>query len=184
MALFASGCTWGGTAHSGRATAPAPLPTTTKPGLPERPRELPLDMVDPCSLLTPRQRAELGLDGPPKPYTDSRFSHARACSMRDNHRGVATRLALVTDQGIEVWLDGTAQVEAKPIQVAGFPALEVRTPGQDTFCNVEVDVADAQFLDILLRDGGNQHVPPLDTLCAGAREIAEEAVSTLAANTP
>ncbi|MCP2260451.1 Protein of unknown function (DUF3558) [Streptoalloteichus tenebrarius] len=179
-----AGCTWASSSARSDGTprvADPPLPATTTLPRSPRPTEIPLDTVDPCGVLTPDQRRQLSLDGTPTPYADSRFANARACSLRDGAHGLVARLAVVTDQGIEVWHDDTAQVDAEGVQVNGFPALVVRTPGQETFCNVEVDMADGQFLDVLLRDGGNQKPPPRDELCRGARRIAEAAVASLRA---
>jgi hypothetical protein len=63
--------------------------------------------------------------------------------------------------------------------VSGYPALVVRTPGLRTVCNVEVDAADNEFLDVMLRDGGNKTPIPQDALCQGAQQIAADAVASL-----
>ncbi|SHG48816.1 Protein of unknown function [Streptoalloteichus hindustanus] len=184
LAAATAGCTWTSSSARSNGTprvADPPLPATTTLARSPRPAEIPLDTVDPCAVLSPDQRRQLSLDGPPTPYADSRFANARACSLRDGAHGLVARVAFVTDQGIEVWHDDTAQVDAVNAQIAGFPALVVRTPGQDAFCNVEVDMADGQFLDVLLRDGGNQKPPPQDELCQGARRVAEAVVSSLRA---
>jgi hypothetical protein len=156
-----------------------PPPTTPPPSLPARPAELPLTGLDPCTILTPTQRDQLDLDGPPDGYTDTEFDQAKACSIRGLESGAVARLALVTDMGVDVWLSDTAQVQATPITVTGWPALLVRTPGLTDACNVEVDTATGQFLDVLYRDGGNN--PPIaqDQLCQGAQKVAAAAVTSL-----
>jgi len=63
-AVLAAGCT---TAVEGTPSAAPPAP------LPARPREVRLDGVDPCSLLTPEQRTALGFKNKPsssKPYVE------------------------------------------------------------------------------------------------------------------
>jgi hypothetical protein len=167
------------TAHGVSTAPPPPTSTTTSVSLPPRPHPLPLDKVNPCQVLSRDQRTQLSLDNPPSEYVDQELGHARACTMRGNGSGNVARLALVTNQGVEVWLDENAQVKAAPTQVAGWPALVVRTPGLDTACNVEVDVAPGQFLDVLFRDGGNATPAPQDTLCLGAQRVAEAAVTGL-----
>lgn len=162
---------------------PVPVPataTSTSPELPPRPRNLSLTSVDPCTILTPEQRASLSLDAAPEPYLDTRFDKARACSVRGIGSGTVVRLALVTTMGVDVWLSDEAQVDAKPVIIDDFPALVVRTPGLDDACNVEIDVADNQFLDVMFRDGGNNPPIPQDTLCLGAQRVAEAAVHSLA----
>jgi hypothetical protein len=46
-------------------------------------------------------------------------------------------------------------------------------------CNVEVDAADNEFLDVMFRDGGNTPPIPQDALCQGAQQVADDAVSSL-----
>ena len=54
------------------SASPVPTtPTTTSLTLPPRPRELPLDKVNPCTILTKQQRTQLSLDTTPAPYTDT-----------------------------------------------------------------------------------------------------------------
>jgi hypothetical protein len=163
---------------------PSPLPTVTIPTatrltLPPPPRDLALSQANPCTILTSAQRSALSLDSTPTPYTDQEFAQARACTIRGQNAGTVAELALVTSMSVNVWLSDEAQVSATPVTVAGWPALVVRTPGLHTVCNVEVDAATNGFLDVLLRDGGNN--PPLsqDSLCQGARRVAEAAVTSL-----
>lgn len=160
----------------------APPPTTTAtPTLPPRPGNLLLDGVDPCTILTSSQRADLSLDTTPTPYTDEQFDKAKACGIRGLDSGTVVRLALVLDMGVDVWLGDEAQVRTEPVRVAGWPALVVRTPGLDDACNVEVDTSQTQFLDVLFRDGGNTPPIPQNTLCLGAQRVAEAAVTSLKA---
>ncbi len=158
---------------------PVPMPAPRTPNLPPRPHPLPLDSTDPCELLTPAQLSQLGFDRGPTPGVEEGFGDAATCSFRNTRSKVAARLALVTIEGVEVWTSETAQVHAKPAVVAGFPALVVRTPGLELACNVAVDVAEGQHLDVLYRDDGSATPPPRDQLCAGARRVAEAVVTSL-----
>lgn len=165
--------------HDNSAAPAAPTTTTTTSlSLPPRPREIPLDKVNPCAILTKDQRASLSLDTTPSPYTDTELK-AKACTMRGTYSGQVARLALVTDEGADLWISDEAQDTAKVIAIVGFGALEVRTPGVDTLCNVEVDVAKGQFLDVMFRDGGNATPLSQDDLCLGAQRVAEAAVQSL-----
>lgn len=163
----------------GRVDEPLPFTATTTLSLPPRPQDIPLDDLDPCSVLSAEQRVQLSLDNPPSAYVESSFGNAKACTMRSNISGNVVRLALVTASGVAVWLDENAQVDARPTTVAGFPGLTVRTPGMDHVCNVEVDLAEGQFLDVMFRDGGNETAAKQDTLCQGAQRAAEAAVAGL-----
>jgi hypothetical protein len=165
--------------HDNSSSAAAPTTTTTTSlTLPPRPREIPLDKVNPCAILTKDQRAQLSLDTPPSPYTDTELK-ARACTIRGTYSGQVARLALVTNEGADLWISDEAQNTSKVIAIVGFPALEVRTPGLDTLCNVEVDVAKGEFLDVLFRDGGGAAPIPQDDLCLGAQRVAEAAMTSL-----
>jgi hypothetical protein len=167
------------TAVNTSPSAVAPPTSSAPPPLPPRPFEMPLDHTDPCQVLTPDQRGQLGFDRGPTPDSEPGFGHAATCSFRDSQAKVATRLALITNTGMDVWTGDTAQVDATPRVLDGFPALVVKTPKLDTACNVEVDVADGQQLDVLYRDDGAKPPGPLDQLCAGAQRVAEESVTSL-----
>ncbi|MEJ2854587.1 MULTISPECIES: DUF3558 domain-containing protein [unclassified Saccharothrix] len=180
VALVATACTpLPEKKADGRVDEPLPATTTTVLQLPPRPRDLPLDQVDPCAVLSPEQRLQLSLDHDPSPYVETSFGNAKACTVRSGISGNVVRLALVTAEGVGVWLSENAQVDARATTVAGFPALTVRTPGLDEVCNVEVDVAQGQFLDVMFRDGGNKTRVSQDILCQGAQRVAEAAVAGL-----
>ncbi|MFB9904707.1 DUF3558 domain-containing protein [Allokutzneria oryzae] len=182
VAALTTGCTSAPaiSAHEQRRTrVDEPLPTTTPITLPPRPRELRLDKADPCKLLTAAQRKDLGMDRPPQAGRNPNMGNAKVCDFRDSTRALAVRIGLVTEQGVEVWLDETAQADATQTQVAGFPALVVRTAAQTGFCNVDVDVAAGQFLDVQFGNSGNAHPPSLEQMCSRAQEVAQAAMSTL-----
>ncbi|MCK2238349.1 MULTISPECIES: DUF3558 domain-containing protein [unclassified Crossiella] len=167
-----------------KPTAPNPPPvaiTTPSISLPPRPREIKLDRVDPCTLLTTRQRRTLGMDRPPLPTRYPTMGNAKVCDFRDSTRALTVRIGLVLVQGVGVWLEETAQADVKAATVAEFPAVIVRTAEQTRFCNVEVDVAQGQFLDIQFGDAGNAAPPGLDAMCASAQEVATAAMTTLMA---
>lgn len=164
-----------------RSDPPTPSTTTSVPlTMPPRPREIPLDKVAPCAILTKDQRKQLSLDTTPSPYTDTELK-AKACTIRGTFSGLVARLALVTNEGIALWTSDEAQVDAKSTTIVGFPGLVVRTPGLNTLCNVEVDLAEGQFLDVLFRDGGGANPIAQDDLCLGAQRVAEAAVNSLSA---
>ncbi|ASO22577.1 hypothetical protein FHR81_004065 [Actinoalloteichus hoggarensis] len=172
----------GRAAHTDPPHLSAPLPSISSPAPPPRPHEISLVDVDPCALLTEAQRSQLGFDRPPQPGVEDGFGDAATCSLRNSQGLVGARIALVTVEGVGVWTDDTAQVDVEHVEVADFPAIVVRTPMVDTVCNVEVDVAEGQFLDILYRDDGAKPPVPLDQLCAGAQRIAEVTMTSLTAS--
>lgn len=162
---------------------PPPSPTTTTPfDFPQRPRAVPLDAVDPCAVLTEEQRMSLSLDNPPSAYVEPSFGSAKACTIRSTTSGNVARIALVLVSGADVWLSENAQVDFTLGTIEGFTAITVRTPDVHDVCNVEIDVADGQFLDVMFRDGGNSTAVQQDHLCLGAQRVAEAAMASLLRN--
>jgi len=165
---------------------PAPIPPTPGPTaivLPPRPRELPLDGVDPCTLLTDAQRAQLGFDGGvvAGESTAPGFVGPSCVNSGYEPRAIAVVFALAVENGIEVLTGpGVLRDEVTVIDVAGFPALLARPKVEDS-CSVDVDVARGQFLDVQFQDGGRSPAIPQDRLCRDAVDVAEEAVLTLLA---
>jgi hypothetical protein len=151
--------------------------------LPPRPREVRLDGVDPCSLLKPEQRAELGFTSRPtlsRPYVELFRGDVPTCTMYGSSPGaVLLGVGAVTTAGIERWKDDDLAARLRRTVVAGFPAL-VAVPTQSTaYCSVEVDVAPGQLLDVQVTDGGDTPPVPQEHLCTRASRTAEEMTQTL-----
>jgi Protein of unknown function (DUF3558) len=174
--LVAAGCT---TVVEGTPSAP------TGVLLPPRPREVRLDGVDPCSLLTPEQRVGLGFTSQPhatRPYVDLFRGDVPTCTLDSPSADpIILGIGVVTSVGIERWREGNLAAELQPTSVGGFPALIAQPTQSTAYCAVEVDVAPGQLLDVQLFDGG--HTPPLrqEDLCSGAERAAGEIIETLAA---
>ena len=176
-AVLAAGCT---TVVAGTPSAP--------PGilLPPRPKEVRLDGVDPCSLLTAEQRRELGFESAPRNGTIAASALYRGdvpiCTMR-GFTGQATSvgIGMVTTAGIDLWTTGALDADITPATVRGFPAV-VAVPRRFTeYCSVDVDVAPGQLIDVQLGDGGNRPRIPQHDLCSRAVQTAEAAVASLLA---
>ncbi|KJK33993.1 hypothetical protein UK23_44255 [Lentzea aerocolonigenes] len=180
VAVALAGCTAGPAPSALDSPPPPPPPTSSQQmDFPQRPRAVPLDGLDPCAVLTPDQRTSLSLDNPPSAYVEKSFGDAKACTMRSTTSGNVARLALVLASGADVWLSENAQVEYAVSSIEGFAAITVRTPDLDDVCNVEIDVADGQFRDVMFRDGGNSTAVQQDHLCLGAQRVAEAAMASL-----
>jgi hypothetical protein len=170
--------------------APDPAATTaptTSAGpaveLPPRPREIRVDDLDPCTLLTAEQRAELELDREPLlDVAPSGFygGVTQLCSIRRLDRpGYRMALQLAVTAGVEAYLRPGVPAEITPIAVRGFPALEVRSTQLRDICTVAVDVAPGQVVDVLVSNGGATPVATQDRLCERARQAADLAMTTL-----
>lgn len=180
VAVALAGCTAPPAPSALDSPPPPPPPTSSQQmDFPQRPRAVPLDGLDPCAVLTPEQRTSLSLDNPPSAYVEKSFGDAKACTMRSTTSGNVARLALVLASGADVWLSENAQVEYAVSSIEGFAAITVRTPDIQDVCNVEIDVADGQFLDVMFRDGGNSTAVQQDHLCLGAQRVAEAAMASL-----
>ncbi|GLZ35647.1 hypothetical protein Lesp02_78340 [Lentzea sp. NBRC 105346] len=180
LVFVLAGCTDAPERRADEAPPPAPVTTTSSVvKLPPRPKDIALDRLDPCQILDASQRKQLNLDNPPSPYVEPSFGNAKACTIRSNTSANVARLALVTASGVDVWLSDNAQVDRKISAINGYAAITVRTPDLDDVCNVEVDVAEGQFLDVMFRDGGNTPPTQQDHLCLGAMRVAEFALAGL-----
>ncbi|MHA6784935.1 DUF3558 domain-containing protein [Pseudonocardia saturnea] len=172
-------------------SAPSPVPATPAPStsaapaveLPPRPREIRVDDLDPCTLLTAEQRAELELDREPVlDVAPSGFygGVTQLCSVRRLEQpGYRMAVQLSVTAGVEAWLRPGVPADVAPIDVQGFPAIEVRSRLLSDICTVAVDVAPGQVLDVLISNGGETPVASQDRLCELARQAAGLAMTTL-----
>jgi Protein of unknown function (DUF3558) len=155
IALLA-GCSPGGQASPSDPPTTAPAAPTTL-SLPPRPRDVPIGDVDPCTLLTAAQRAELRLDRPPQPRREPSLLYpgdVSWCTLRGTESAISISISVVTTVGIEFWTSGQAAADIQPVEVAGFPALVARSQTLDDGCNVLLDVAPGQLLDVQTRSAG------------------------------
>jgi hypothetical protein len=175
-AVLAAGCT---AAVEGTPSAEPPAPP------PVRPREVRLDGVDPCSLLSPEQRTTLGLDGVPRytnpaaPLFGGNVPTCTITGLRD--RPIALGVGAVTTAGIERWHQNDLAAEVRPTLASGFPAVVARPTRAADYCSVEVDVAAGQLLDVQFSDGGGEPPIPQDELCARAEHAAQTLMQSLLA---
>ncbi|HEX7304409.1 DUF3558 domain-containing protein [Lentzea sp.] len=180
--VLAGGCTAAPRQSSLTTPPPPPPPPTTsvsRMDFPQRPREVPVDAVEPCAILSPDQLMSLSLDNPPSAYVDASFGGAKACTIRSTTSGNVARIALVLVSGADVWLSENAQADFTVGSIEGFAAITVRTPDVHDVCNVEIDVANGQFVDVMFRDGGNSTAVQQDHLCLGAQRVAEAVMAGL-----
>jgi hypothetical protein len=84
-----------------------------------------------------------------------------------------------TTGGVEYWTRAASSDQVKPVEpVLGFPAFERSGSADKGRCDVIVDVADGQALDVFasIDDRSAAKLPPK---CATARRLAELAVDSL-----
>ena len=182
LCVLASACAVDGSAGPAVTATSTAAPPVVE--LPPRPREVRLDGVDPCSLLTEEQRAELGLDGPvvfsQTPVGLYPGADVPACDIGGfEPRAVAVGISLVTSVGIERFTSGELAAEIRPISVRGFPAVVAVPVRYTDYCTVVVDVAAGQLLDVQFATGGRQPPIPQPQLCRDAETVAEAVMATL-----
>jgi len=158
-----------------------PSSSTPTVDIPARPRELPVDGLDPCSLLTDAQIAQLTITKvSPGEVEEGHYKGTKNCTLRVDEMPpyYGYRVSTVTFEGIEVWLTPGRNIDpAKLISVGGYPAAEFHLQGADDECNVAVGVAEGQLLLVTVRPLGDGFT--LDQLCQMTEQAAEMAISTL-----
>ncbi|MFD1524047.1 DUF3558 domain-containing protein [Pseudonocardia yunnanensis] len=174
----------GGCSDGGAAVAPA---ESSGIELPPRPREVRVDGVDPCSLLTEEQRTGLGLDRPPVfdlgPSLLYPGADIPACLFQGYEpRAVSVGLSIVTIAGIELFTSGELAATVRPAPTHGFPAVVAVPTRFTSYCTVIVDVAPGQLLDVQFADGGREPPIPQPQLCQGAERTADAVMATLLAS--
>jgi hypothetical protein len=180
IALLA-GCSPGGQASPADPPTTAPAAPTTL-SLPPRPRDIPIDDVDPCSLLTPEQRAELRLDRPPQFGRQPSVLYpgdVSSCSIRGNEPAISINISVVTTAGIEFFTTGQTASEVRLIEIAGFPAAVAAPMHTDDSCKVLVDTAPGQMVDVQARSAGADPPIPEDQLCRDAERAASLVMDNL-----
>lgn len=151
---------------------------------PPRPRDVVVADLDPCSLLTAEQRADLQLDD------EGIFNGGRSalyegpestCNLGAfEPRAVAVGVSLPYDGlGIDAFAPSRVDSMVTPLTIEGFPAVQAVPARLDNFCSVVVDLGPGAALSIQYRDGGRIPAVPQPDLCTGAVEVAHAAMATL-----
>lgn len=140
-----------------------------------------MDGLDPCTLYTDAQRAQLKVDDVDSGESDSdNFKGMKECTLAvENQEPFYDYTALaVTTEGVEAWLTGNRNVDAELISVQGFPAAQFKFRGvEDEGCDIAVGVAEGQtlWIDVVPLD----RVFKQDELCQMVSEATEMAMTTL-----
>jgi Protein of unknown function (DUF3558) len=166
------------TGCAGTQTSGAPMPggasvTSSQPG--SRPAALSLDGLAPCDLFTAAIRQQFELRGTPSSLTDGRGQPE--CLMRSAERG-GFIITAAHSEGMERFENIPEQLgTARRLEIAGFPAAELRDVHQPFACLIGIDVADGQHLGVYVTDaprGGTQ-----DEICRNALTFAEAVLASL-----
>ncbi|MCT2583037.1 DUF3558 domain-containing protein [Actinophytocola gossypii] len=164
IVLLAAGCT---TTSPGESK-PAPSASDES----DRPREITLDDIDPCTLLRQSDHNTFSIAGPAEPGEDD---HGNAQCVWNTDGGFID-ITLVTHEGFETPKGGLADVEAAdPIE--GFPARNLTLTENEHSCFTDVDVAEGQYLTTHVGRYSDSDTDP--SPCEYSYQLAESVMSTL-----
>ncbi|RJQ77803.1 DUF3558 domain-containing protein [Pseudonocardiaceae bacterium YIM PH 21723] len=163
---------------SGKSDTPTGSTTASTSGkLPARPKEIKIDNLDPCTVLNNDQQKQLLVDAQPSAGGQAN----KDCSFHKSSTKPYLSYLVVAraNEGVEVWLDGTRDAEAKPVDAAGFPAVQVsKSDSSNLGCEIVVDVAKGQSLSVSFSQITDPQ-PPVAEQCANALKAATFAMQTL-----
>lgn len=187
--LFVAGCT---TSEAGEPTSTDPQSpssgeptqdTSTSPSVdvPPPPRELSLEGLDPCTVITDDQRAQLKISNVRSRVGDDKiYKDMKECTLdADDADPFRTYTVIaVTNVDVSFWLSDERNADSELISIAGYPAAEFHTKGvQDSDCAVAVGVAKNQHLHVEM-DPLSEDLKQ-DQICQASEQAAEMALQTL-----
>ena len=155
----------------------APVAGTPSAAPAVRPREVRLEGVNTCSLLTPAQVVQLGLEG--SGLRDQRNGQDSCGWSGFKPREIATLISAVPIHGIQDYDTNPSHNNVTVIEIRGYPALQLSYTTRSDNCAVGVDVAPGQLVDVEF--SAYTSPVPLADLCAGARQVADYAIGNLLA---
>ncbi|GGP80638.1 DUF3558 domain-containing protein [Saccharothrix coeruleofusca] len=160
-------------------TGAAPSKTSsTAPVESTRPKEIKLDGIDPCKVLTTDQMKQLSVVQADR--NDSDLVDTGDVPVCDYSTNGSPRFSygvgLVTAKGIEYWR-GSGNVDVRRTDVGDYNAVELTLSGTENSCAVSVDVAEGQQLYVDYRPIGQK--PSQEQMCQNAKKAAEFALVTL-----
>ena len=188
-ALVVAGCT---TSEAGEALpstkgsnpsseSPSDTSTSSSVEIPPPPRDLSLKGLDPCTLFSDPQRAQLSIDSVrPGVSSGTIYEDMKNCDFEHETAEpfYSYDVVAVTNVDVSFWIDKPHNADVKLISIAGYPAAEFHTKGvQDSDCAVALGVAKNQHLHV--------EIQPLsedlkqDELCRRSEQAAEMALQTL-----
>lgn len=177
-AVLAS-CTGKEDGRAGAATTTTAATTTAADPSTEaqRPRELKVDGVDPCKLLTAEQMVQLKVTRSSRNDSDIvKTGDVPTCEFRGD---LSTNygVAVIAGKGVDYWT-GKGNTDVSEVRVAGFAAKQISLSGVEADCAIAVDVADGQQLYVDYIPVGSKG-PAKDEMCRNVALGAELALTTL-----
>ena len=171
VGLVVAGC--GSSGGSPEVGGPPPQPA---PKPPESARKGPVkatDIPDKCGIISQQQQQQIGFTKPPRERTSNGKPGCQYQAGELGHPGWGAFVAVSNQSSFDkqVKMYGS---NAKKIEVAGYPAIEIR---DKTGCIVDTDVADDGFSIANLRETSMTN-SGLD-LCQQAQKVTESALQNV-----
>jgi hypothetical protein len=156
-------------------------PATSSVEIPPPPRDLSLDGIDPCTLLTEAQQSELKInDVNPNVGDQSIYQGMKGCILdaAAAEPFISYDLVAVTNIDVSFWINEKRNADGKLISIGGYPAAEFHIKGgEDVDCAIAVGVAKNQHLHVEIVPYGVDFTG--EQLCEGSKQVAEMALQTL-----
>jgi hypothetical protein len=169
-----------GCAEPTTTSAAAPAPAAAS--LPPRPRELPLNGIDACSVITSPLRSQLGVSSRMDRNRPADNLNSSDCEWTNfpAEPQLALSVRLVLNQGIEPYL---SQPGAQVITVSGFGAVQLPAlpANPEQGCTVRLDVASGQSAWVSYTSDSPIPGRTYDEMCARARAAAASVLAQLLA---
>jgi hypothetical protein len=153
----------------------------TSVAIPPRPKEIKLDGLDPCRIMTKAQLDQIKIERQRnQTIADGRWKGVTHCAMDggDGKKFWDYDLNLVTVEGIEPYANGKRNVDAKLVSVGGFAAVDYKGIGTTNVdCTTAVDVASGQQLVMNFKPDRNMFTQ--DQMCQKSEQAAGLALQAL-----
>ena len=183
VAVAAAGCT---TQDPGTASPGTSSPVTSSVSIPSRPKNLNTANVDPCSLLTADQMAQVkAKTSAPGPGWDQTGATSSCTYNVTDPVAYTMSVRLDPKRGIDYWLTYTGTWTARQTTVLSYPAVQTVAKGEDWNtpaghrCETMVSTADGQELTagVLPHSGDLSNTQ----MCDLSKQLASLALATLQA---
>jgi hypothetical protein len=149
--------------------------------IPPPPKDLSLDGLDPCTLLTDAQKADLKINNAVAGVGESEiYKNMKDCAFESDAAEpfVTYSVVAVTDVDVSFWISEDRNADAELISVGGYPAAKFHTKGvQDSDCAIAIGVATNQHLHVEMEPLSEDLQQ--DQICQGSERVAEMALQTL-----
>lgn len=157
--------------------------TPSSVDVPPPPRDLSLDGIDPCTLLTDAQQTELSInDVRPDDGSDAGtiYTDMKACTFDKDAEEpfISYDFVAVTNIDVGWWINEPHNADVKLISVGGYPAAQFHIKGSGKYgCAVALGVAKNQHLHVEMLPLNDEITG--DAICEGSKQAAEMALQTL-----